>query len=50
MSKPLTENHNDLYKIEVQFEVVIGLLEQAKKSVGFSARTNRFVKMLVVSF
>lgn len=29
MSEPLEGNHNDLYDIEVQFEVVTGTLEQA---------------------
>ena len=34
MSGPLAGNHNDLYDIEVQFEVVTGTLEQANISVG----------------
>merc|ERR1712146_718372 len=29
MSEPVAGNHNDLYDIEVQFEVVTGTLEQA---------------------
>lgn len=29
ISNPVTGNHNDLYEIEVQFEVVTGTLEQA---------------------
>lgn len=33
MSEPLAGNHNDLYDIEVQFEVVTGTLEQANISV-----------------
>jgi transposase len=34
MSEPLAGNHNDLYDIEVQFEVVTGTLEQANIPVG----------------
>ena len=33
ISEPLSGNHNDLYDIEVQFEVVTGTLEQANISV-----------------
>jgi transposase len=33
MSEPIAGNHNDLYDIEVQFEVVTGTLEQANISV-----------------
>jgi len=33
MSEPVAGNHNDLYNIEVQFEVVTGTLEQATISV-----------------
>lgn len=34
MSEPLAGNHNDLYNIEVQFEVVTGTLEQANIPVA----------------
>lgn len=34
ISNPVAGNHNDLYNIEVQFEVVIGTLEQANIHVG----------------
>lgn len=33
MSEPVSGNHNDLYNIEVQFEEVIGTLEQAEINV-----------------
>ncbi len=33
MSEPLAGNHNDLYNIEVQFEVVTATLEQANITV-----------------
>lgn len=33
ISNPVAGNHNDLYKIEVQFEVVTGTLEQANITV-----------------
>ena len=33
ISEPLAGNHNDLYDIEVQFEVITGTLEQANISV-----------------
>ena len=33
MSEPVAGNHNDLYNLEVQFEVVTGTLEQATISV-----------------
>ena len=33
MSEPVAGNHNDLYDIEVQFEVVTGTLEQADITV-----------------
>lgn len=33
MSEPVAGNHNDLYNIEVQFEVVTGILAQANVSV-----------------
>ncbi len=33
MSEPVAGNHNDLYDIEVQFEVVTGTLEEAEISV-----------------
>ncbi len=33
MSEPVSGNHNDLFDIEVQFEEVVGTLEEAKISV-----------------
>lgn len=33
ISNPIAGNHNDLYNIEVQFEVATGTLEQANISI-----------------
>lgn len=33
MSEPVSGNHNDLFDIEVQFEEVVGTLEEAQISV-----------------
>jgi len=34
MSEPVADNHNDLYNIEVQFEVVTATLEKAEISLN----------------